>query len=284
MPEAPEVQKLMEALRRDSFWGKKVTATEVRHPFLLKNASLSEWERFWIGNSFVSVERRAKYLIFNLKWGYYLTHQRFTGWFNVEDDMVKRIHSLNASKQESNNRIVWEFGSGDKRLCYRDARCLSVHKINMNPAFKETDGLAPDCLDELMWEHGDVPFETLAGDTKYRFVNKDIKSYLIDQRGLVSGIGNYLACEILWQAKLDPWRKMGSLTEQEQRLLYNKVRTVPIQSMRSTDYSWFGVFRVKTCPACQGPVSRKVHSGTGPKGQATYYCSSCQNVAEEVNV
>ena len=54
-----------------------------------------------------------------------------------------------------------------------------------------------------------------------------LKGVLLDQR-LAAGVGNWLADEVLYQARLDPRRKVGSLTPEERdriRLkLYDIVR------------------------------------------------------------
>jgi len=55
-----------------------------------------------------------------------------------------------------------------------------------------------------------------------------VKARLLDQRR-VAGLGNLLADEILWRARLDPARTAGSLTTGERRRLHGQVRSTVAQ-------------------------------------------------------
>jgi len=303
VPEAPEIEKLKRSLEQEDIWDKEIEKCEVSHPNIIKNSSVEEFQRFFVGRKFLYVSRFAKYLQFVLadSWslnsngdpverpGVYLAHQRFTGWFGVQNDIVKRVHSLNANKSDAVTRIKWWFKGSDKPLIYRDPRVLSHHKIVECPAnvpihgagffFKELVDLGPDVLsgNEMGWE---VFWRMLD-----KFKRRDVKSVLLDQRALVSGIGNYLACEILDHIKMDPWKKVGDLTEDEQKDLRKAMYLVPYTSLEAPDYDWFNVFRRSTCKRCEGKIKRLVHKPgkvNPTKGQATYFCPNCVGVSHEV--
>lgn len=274
MPEAAEVYKLCEALLKEKFWRKPIIQVEVLHPNLLE-CSPSEWTSFWEGNVFLTVERKAKFLIFKTKKGPYVAHQRFTGWFNIEDDVVQRVHALNANKTDKVSRLKWHFGDGAKSLVYRDPRCLSVHQIPKNGVLI-LPLLAPDVLTEKR------PFSEF---TEYlsHHGRRDLKSILLDQRGFLSGVGNYLAAEILCSACLNPWMKVKDLTESQANILWNEAYAIPELSLKSKNYDWFRVFRRKNCGRCGTAVTRKVHHQgvKDPKqGQASYFCHLCQEVPQ----
>ena len=54
----------------------------------------------------------------------------------------------------------------------------------------------------------------------------EICRILINQGYLCSGIGNYLKCEILYEAKLSPFRDLRDLNEEEIKRLYHSIKLV----------------------------------------------------------
>ena len=94
------------------------------------------------------------------------------------------------------------------------------------------------------------------------------------------GIGNWMADEILWRAKLDPRRHAGSLAEHECDLLWRKTRLVCRQAMRvigddwsTPPSSWLFNHRWKDggrCP-CGAPLERETIGG-----RTTCWCPTCQ--------
>jgi len=56
--------------------------------------------------------------------------------------------------------------------------------------------------------------------------NKNVTSFLMDQT-ILSGIGNYLKAEILYDSKIAPVRKMYSLSEIEQEHLFESIMVIP---------------------------------------------------------
>jgi len=220
----------------------------------------------------------------------FLAHQRFTGWFVLPKDPLKdvRVHALNKSQGEEHVRVRWLFEDGTN-LAYVDPRCLAVLKVyegEEQVVIKELQDMAPDVLNPtlegVLRRPPKVPIEYFL-EKMDKYKNKDIKSVLLDQRGIVSGIGNYLACEIAYQARIDPWKKCKEVTSDELFRVYDKMYHVPKQSMISSTYSWFNVFRIKECRVCGSEIVRRVHKPgkkDPKKGQATYYCTKCQCVDE----
>lgn len=287
MPEAPEIQKLAEALRVYPMWDKKITKVELHKPSLVKNRSSQEFCNFFVGNKFKRVSRRSKYLIFGMSSGdSFLAHQRFTGWFLLPNKVVDTIHSLNANRLEQNVRVRWHFDDG-QQLSYIDSRCLAHLKIfegEEEGLIPELQGMAPDVLrpftDPNKIQRMPIEYfqKKLAENAK-----KDVKSVLLDQRAIVSGVGNYNAVEILFAARLNPWKRCGDLNSKEIFRLYDNLYAIPKLSMIKSNYDWFNVFRRKDCKVCAGKILRKVHKPgvkDPSKGQATYYCPVCQGVGK----
>jgi len=239
------------------------------------------------------VDRVSKYLLFQMSSGdTFLAHQRFTGWFRLPNDPLRdvRVHALNKSQEEPHVRVRWHFEDGTD-LVYIDPRCLAVLKVFEGEDqfdISELKGMAPDVLKPniettLITERPPkIPIEYFLGKLE-KFKNKDIKSVLLDQRGIVSGIGNYLACEICFSARTDPWTKCKDLPSAHIYRIYDMMYQIPKLSLESNSYSWFHVFRLKECRVCGSTITRRVHKPgkkNPTKGQATYYCTKCQGVDE----
>ena len=116
--------------------------------------------------------------------------------------------------------------------------------------------------------------------------NHTLKRALTDPR-LFSGIGNAYSDEILFRARLSPFRQTHQLSDEEAERLYNAIRAVLAD--------WIGVLRAEVgdgfpskvtafraqmavhghyrqpCPVCETPVQRVVYA----ESEANY-CARCQ--------
>jgi formamidopyrimidine-DNA glycosylase len=105
-----------------------------------------------------------------------------------------------------------------------------------------------------------------------------VKAALMDQ-GLVAGVGNILADEILWQARLHPLRPVPDLSDRERDTLARTLRSVLRESVRRYDYierkrSWLAPVRGRRdarCPRCATTLARTVVGG-----RTTWFCPRCQ--------
>jgi formamidopyrimidine-DNA glycosylase len=107
-----------------------------------------------------------------------------------------------------------------------------------------------------------------------------IKSVLLLQRGF-AGIGNWMADEILWRAKIAPQRSSGSLSRTEQARLFRETRFVAAESLRiiapefgDPPPNWLIHQKWKRHGICpkHGTPLRKTTLG----GRTTAWCSRCQ--------
>jgi formamidopyrimidine-DNA glycosylase len=104
-----------------------------------------------------------------------------------------------------------------------------------------------------------------------------LKARLMNQ-ARVAGIGNLLADEILWRARVHPRRAARDLSDGERRRLYDRMRSVLDASVRAGRVpprrGWLtGVRddRDSRCPRCGTPLSQGRVGGRG-----TVWCSQCQ--------
>jgi formamidopyrimidine-DNA glycosylase len=105
-----------------------------------------------------------------------------------------------------------------------------------------------------------------------------VKAALMDQ-SFVAGIGNLLADEILWQARLHPRRRIETLGDDERARLIRATRTVVRTTVDRYDAgewrrSWLNPVRGTpgaVCPRCRTPLERAAIAG-----RTTWFCPSCQ--------
>lgn len=134
----------------------------------------------------------------------------------------------------------------------------------------------------------DLPIEVLAKKYTFahlqKFLNRrkkaPIKAVLLEQDAF-PGIGNWMADEVLWRAKLPPSAPISSLSEADRRVIWKEVRTVARQAMRviAPDWgdppdSWLFNHRWRdggNCPRCKGALIRE-----SLRGRTTCWCVTCQ--------
>ena len=98
------------------------------------------------------------------------------------------------------------------------------------------------------------------------------------------GIGNWMADEILWQARLDPRRRAGSVTDSDLLTIHEKIRKVSRDAIRTIGRNWSDPPRTwlflhrwengGACPRCRTPLVRRPVGG-----RTTCWCPSCQKPA-----
>ena len=156
------------------------------------------------------------------------------------------------------DRFTVEFDDGT-RFVLRDKRRLG--RALLNPDFTH---VGPDAANV-----GREEFRRLIGSGR-----APVKARLLDQRA-ISGVGNLLADEVLWRARIAPSRRVSDLSVEELDRLRREVRAAVRSAIRKGG-AHTGAFagaraREGSCPRCGHALSR---SRIG--GRTTYWCSACQ--------
>ena len=96
---------------------------------------------------------------------------------------------------------------------------------------------------------------------------------LLDQH-LVAGIGSIFKSEACFAARLDPWRSIGDLSEEELRGVLAAAHDLMREAVESGRHP-HNVYRRRqgACPRCHGPISSR---GQGDADRTTYWCPRCQ--------
>jgi formamidopyrimidine-DNA glycosylase len=128
------------------------------------------------------------------------------GWFY-------KSHSKTIFKSEPN--IIFEFD--DENLYFTDFRNFGTVTITNNilDIVNEIDRLAPDILDN------NITFEKIYERVKgLKNENKTIDTILMDQHLIMSGIGNIIKSELLYNAMISPKRKLKDLSMEDWKKIY----------------------------------------------------------------
>jgi endonuclease-8 len=95
---------------------------------------------------------------------------------------------------------------------------------------------------------------------------------LLDQT-LVAGIGNIFKSEACFAARVDPWRRLGDLGDDELRAVLAAARAQMLEAVASGRHT-YAVYRARRpCPVCHGRISSR---GQGDANRTTYWCPHCQ--------
>ena len=143
--------------------------------------------------------------------------------------------------------------------------------------------------DEPDWWKSDVPeIISRAFDRKFveRFLarhrNAPIKAVLLMQNGF-SGIGNWMADEILWRARIQPATQSGKLNERHRSTIYRATKFVARESLNSLGRddsdlpaSWLIHQRWKRDGIC--PRHRTALQRADIGGRTTAWCPACQKI------
>jgi formamidopyrimidine-DNA glycosylase len=258
MPELADVEHFRRFFSRHAA-GKKVTGVWA-DPTTLRNATPEALEASLRRHRFGEPDRLGKWLICPTGGPVLVLHFGMTGdliW--SEEEPVRHRH----------DRLILEFVEGGE-LRYRNMRKFGgvwlVHDADEQAALLRT--LGPDALSVTQDDY-------LARLGRRR---GGLKAALMDQTFL-AGIGNILADEILWQARLHPKTQIDEIPDQQRRTLHTTTRRVLRQAVERYDYiprkrSWLSHVRGMldaACPRCGTRLIRTVAAG-----RTTYFCPSCQ--------
>ncbi len=299
MPEGPEVRRFADVVSA-AIVGKPIAALTTRTRKAL--SWLAEHPGVLSGRRVEQVRSRGKYLIGWIEGGYYFySHLMMWGrWITVTEEPIEIDRRERA------------------RIIVPDATAIlysaPIFELGIGNPFEEVEPLktlGPDILPYPEQE----PFERVGFKTgllKPENCERTIGAALLDQQ-IVAGIGNYLRAEILFDCRLDPWRRVTDLTPDDLERLCssivfiarqaystggvtvspeNRTRLQNDESLVYRPGSEFGtrhyVFRRTNLPClkCTDTI-RQLSQVTrsddeGEKTRIIYFCPTCQNTKVEL--
>jgi formamidopyrimidine-DNA glycosylase len=275
MPELPEVEHVVRALRR-AVLGRQIVATEVRLTKLIFPISPSLFNRKLKNARIESIGRRGKYILIELDSDRMLAvHLRMTGKFVVltpDDPLPPHAHAI-------------FYLDDERRLVFRDQRQFGVMKLVARSQLDTTKGIK-----ELAPEPFSDDFSVAYLKETCARSRRTLKTLLLDQTRVL-GLGNIYAAEALFRARINPFKIASELSSRRVERLHQAIRdvlraAVSGNSSRRIDlenpngFSYgeaFGkVWQVyeregKACFKCGTRIRRLSHGG-----RSTYWCPRCQ--------
>jgi formamidopyrimidine-DNA glycosylase len=270
MPELPEITVIAKQMNKE-IAGKQIAEVEVKQPKNL-NIAVSEFTETLVGKVVENISSRGKWIFVRLDPPYFMLINLGMGaeliYFSPNQNLPEKYHfKLTFSDKTGFTAHFWWFGY---------IHLLSESQL---PGHKLTAQLGKSATDKTFTlEHFK---ESLA---KKKTI---IKTFLLDQKDL-AGIGNVYVQDILFKAKLNPNRKISTLSEKEITTLYSSIQEVLKSSIQlgglayerdfygqrgklTSDHFLVGYKQGKPCPKC-GTAIEKIKTGT----TSSYICPKCQ--------
>lgn len=291
MPELPEVQTIVNDLQL--LTGDIFTGFWTNFEKAIKS---KKFEKELVGQKIKSVQRIGKNIVFGLSNGNYLIlHLKMTGKLILRDQQSKNqgqgVKNNSSAQLEA---ISYKPEAIAKHLHHvfnlKRNGILEFHDVRKFATLEIIDGKK---LSEITKEKGIDPFSKDFTSQKFQEIvfskpNKNIKSLLMDQ-ALISGIGNIYASEIPFDAKINPLKKLKSLSKGETLALYKSIIRILKKAilLRGTSFSDYrdaknlrGSFQNhlkvykkagKKCFKCGTIIEKSV-----VEQRSTFYCPTCQ--------
>ncbi|HKJ05355.1 MAG TPA: bifunctional DNA-formamidopyrimidine glycosylase/DNA-(apurinic or apyrimidinic site) lyase [Geopsychrobacteraceae bacterium] len=270
MPELPEVETTRRGIE-PLISGCSIVRVELRVP-KLRWPLEPQLSKILVGQSVLSVGRRAKYLLVYLEDGCLLIHLGMTG----------------------NLRVVPEITPANKHdhvdICFAGGQCLRFADPRRFGAVLWTPDLPEDhpLLSRLGPEPLSDEFDGISLHQKSRKRKLTVKQFIMDQK-VVVGVGNIYASEALFMAGIRPDRPAGKVSSKCYIKLVKEIKKVLLAALDSggTTFSDFrqtdgkpGYFKQQlkvygrageACPHC-GAVIQSTRLGQ----RSTFFCPDCQ--------
>lgn len=272
MPELPEVETVKETLKRKVL-GKTIADVEVNYPSIIENVSSAEFIKNLAGQTIRDITRRGKWLIFHLDDYCLLSHLRMEGKYflkKVDDEVTKHQH------------VIFNF-TDNTSLRYNDTRKFG--RMHLVPKDKLEEAKP---MQELGLEPWDEKLTHKYLEEKYKSKRLPIKTVILDQ-GIITGIGNIYADEILFLSRINPYTPCNELVEKDlDNIIINTKKTLEkaiseggttIRSYTS-DEGVTGLFQNNLYVHCREKekclICNSIIEKTRIGGRGTYYCPKCQ--------
>lgn len=272
MPEIPDLEAYA------AYFNKRLPGLKIEEaergpvPWLVR-APAGEWEQRLPGRVFRDVYRHAKMLFFPLDGDENIVvHAMLAGRYQYVEPKTK-VRSKTGWMLSLDNGM---------QLRYFDERRMGRTFVAREDEFAEKlprwTEMGPDVMDAALSEDAFIA----------RIMpNRGMIKNIITNERIIAGIGNAYSDEVLWEARLHPFRKRTDIPKDGLRILYRAIRAtmewaVPIVTAEMEEKGlptkmYRDHLRVHArpedavCPRCQGHIT-SITSG----GKETNFCRTCQ--------
>ena len=312
MPELPEVEHVVRALRR-VIPGRRIVRSEIKLPKLILPLSQSVFNRKLKSSAITSVSRRGKFILIELEASGALPHRprpsraarlgtpgrasdtsgrqgqkparqqglvlivhlRMTGKFlylNPDDPLPKHAHAI-------------FYLDNERRLVFADQRQFGVMRLIARSRVSKTKGIS-----ELAPEPFSDDFSLAYLKATLVRSRRSLKTLLLDQTRVL-GLGNIYAAEALFRAGINPFKIAATLSARRIDRLHQAIRDVLTDALSDSSTSrvdleqangfsygeaferFWQVYEREDEPCVKcGTRIRRIVHG----GRSTYWCPRCQ--------
>ncbi|MBP1995230.1 Fpg/Nei family DNA glycosylase [Paenibacillus eucommiae] len=269
MPELPEMENYRRLLI-PLICQKQISDVEITRTKSI-NVDPEVFREQLVGTYIVSIERRAKHLLFHLSTDHVLVlHLMLGGWIFFGNE---------EQKPDRTTQVVIHFGT--MKLYFIGLRLGYLHLFTRSQVPKLLAKLGPEPSEPSLTP---TDFQRLIKSRK-----SNLKVTLVDQ-SFLSGIGNCYSDEICFYAGILPARKANALSLEEERRLYEAIHSVLNEATRYGGYMESPLFvgdqltgqfdsmcRVydregEPCFRCGSKIIKDEISS-----KKCFYCSNCQS-------
>ena len=269
MPELPELEVVREVLTR-RLTGRRIEAVTLAPKgaaVLVRDLTGEGFVGLLTGAMLGEVRRRGKFLLFDFPRAPFslAVNPKLSGRFQLCSPAEKKVGPVH---------VAFHFSEPQVELRYVDSKQMGQLYLTRDtrriPTFDE---MGPDALD--------IGLEDF--QRRLRSFRGEIKG-ILTRAPFVAGIGNAYADEILWQARLYPYRKRTALTADEVVCLHQAMRqtlTDSIEKVRQEmgddvhrkprDFFAVHLRGGQPCPRCGTPISEITANQ-----RITSFCRTCQ--------
>jgi formamidopyrimidine-DNA glycosylase len=264
VPELPDLEIIREVLA-PVLTGQHITGVEVVRPLVVRDLTRRGFAEAVTGQVVAGVQRRGKFLLLSFQSGLMLA---------INCKLAGRLqYALPAERRLPKTHVVFQLSDGHC-LRYSDQRTMG--QLYLTTQLEEIPGWS---------EMGPEPFDLTESEFRER-----LKPHLGEIKGVltrgkaVAGIGNAYADEICFAARLHPYRKRPSLSDEELARLYQAMQSVlcnAISVLRERvgtqiqrevrDFLAVHGKGGQPCPVCGTAISE-----IKAQGRVTNFCRSCQ--------
>ena len=274
MPELPEVETVCRAL------SKVIKNSRIKKiEFYRKDLRWQVKDNLEVtlkNNIFIDPYRRGKYILIPTNTDkIFLIHLGMSGQIRIKKkDIVQKHDHMRMIVENNNKHFV---------VTYNDSRRFGYIDLFKKKELREHFLLSKIGVEPL---GRDLTIEYLQNNFKKRVIN--IKNALIDQK-IIAGIGNIYASEILYKAKINPLRKVNSLSQNDLNsiITFTKIilkKSIDVGGTTIRDHMQpdgsLGYFKQKLqvygkvnekCKTCNSFIVKEVISN-----RSTFICKYCQ--------
>lgn len=216
MPELPEVHYFVDYFNQHAL-NQKIESIEIKTDWLIRNVSPEKFIKTLTDKNFEKAIRRGKFMIALIKnsdqkiiFHYGMTGNLYYGKDNSHNAEVKYA------------QVTFNFKNSNSLYWINKRKFGGIYLVKNIDEIPTLQSMGPEPLNLTKKD-----FLTLLD----KYENKNIKAFLMDQSN-IAGIGNEYSNEILFQAKIDPNRKISDLNKKEKEKLFEKIEYVLSQAIK----------------------------------------------------